>query len=37
MLKNLKIRTGLLAVLTLFVLALAGATSMGWVLSLIHI
>ena len=31
MLKNLKIRTGLLAVLTLFVLALAGATSMGWV------
>ena len=31
MLKNLKIRTGLLAVLVLFVLALAGATSMGWV------
>ncbi|MGE6919988.1 methyl-accepting chemotaxis protein [Achromobacter kerstersii] len=30
MLKNLKIRTGLLAVLTLFVVALAGATSMGW-------
>ncbi|WMD18507.1 methyl-accepting chemotaxis protein [Achromobacter seleniivolatilans] len=30
MLKNLKIRTGLLAVLTLFVLALAGATGMGW-------
>ena len=30
MLKNLKIRTGLLAVLTLFVLALAAATGMGW-------
>ncbi|WP_454673079.1 methyl-accepting chemotaxis protein [Achromobacter pestifer] len=30
MFKNLKIRTGLLVVLTLFVLALAGATSMGW-------
>jgi methyl-accepting chemotaxis protein-1 (serine sensor receptor) len=30
MLKNLKIRTGLFAVLTLFVLALAGATTMGW-------
>jgi methyl-accepting chemotaxis protein len=30
MFKNLKIRTGLLAVLTLFVVALAGATSMGW-------
>lgn len=30
MLKNLKIRTGLLAVLTLFVIALAGATGMGW-------
>ncbi|CAB3897995.1 methyl-accepting chemotaxis protein [Achromobacter piechaudii] len=30
MLKNLKIRTGLLAVLTLFVLALATSTGMGW-------
>ncbi|CAB3911492.1 Methyl-accepting chemotaxis protein I [Achromobacter pulmonis] len=30
MLKNLKIRTGLLAVLALFVLALAVATGMGW-------
>ncbi|AUA54964.1 Serine chemoreceptor protein [Achromobacter spanius] len=30
MFKNLKIRTGLFAVLTLFVLALAGATTMGW-------
>ncbi|AZS77822.1 HAMP domain-containing protein [Achromobacter spanius] len=30
MLKNLKIRTGLFAVLTLFVLALAGTTTMGW-------
>ena len=30
MLKNLKIRTGLLAVMAIFVLALATATSMGW-------
>ena len=30
MLKNLKIRTGLAAVLALFVLALAVATGMGW-------
>ncbi|EGP45643.1 methyl-accepting chemotaxis protein [Achromobacter insuavis] len=31
MLKNLKIRTGLLAVMAIFVLALATATSMGWI------
>ncbi|MFY1878777.1 methyl-accepting chemotaxis protein [Achromobacter xylosoxidans] len=34
MLKNLKIRTGLLAVLAIFVLALAVATGMGWLYAL---